>query len=211
MKKIPEEEWPKCCICGKPKACSYEGKQYCNKHWQSMYHYGQPYGKPYQSKNKYEFDGEVLKIITKKGETILADKSDYDILSKHTWCISKTGYPVARINQRTVKLHRVLLNLTDPSIIADHRNRNTLDNRRCNLRICTAQENARNKSGKNGYIGIRKAPYNRYEVRITHNYQTIHVGYFRTLDEALEARRKAEEKYHGEFGNMTSLEMRESV
>lgn len=206
MKKIPEEQWPKCCICGKPKSCSYEGKQYCNKHWQSMYYYGQPYGKAYCSKNKFEIDGELLRIITTKGETILADAADYDILSKHTWCISKTGYPVTRTNQKTVKLHRILLNLTDPAIIADHRNRNPLDNRRCNLRVCTQKENARNKSGKNGYIGIRITPNNRYEVRITDNYKSIHIGNYRTLEEAIEVRRMAERKYHGEFGSLTSME-----
>ena len=159
--------------------------------------------------NTYVVQGDILIITTGKGVEILADADDLEKLNKHSWCISKTGYPVANINHKVTKMHRHILGLTDPSIIVDHKNRNPFDNRKANLRICTAADNARNKSVskkcKSGHIGIRKTPHNRYNVRITCGRKEIHIGNFKTLDEAIVARKAAEEMYHGEFGSHNAL------
>lgn len=206
MRKIPPELWPKCCICGKPKSGQIDGKFYCNKHWQSMYHYGQPYGHIYKSKNHFEIKGNVLYITTRKGEVILADATDYEKLSSHSWCISRTGYPVSNINGKTTKLHRYLLNLNDPKVVVDHKNHDTLDNRRSNIRICTQRENARNKGGKDVH-GVRKTPCGNYAVQIMFNRKHIYIGTYKTYDEAVQARYEAEDKYHGEFAYHRSKEM----
>lgn len=194
------EEKKVCCICGKPKSGSYEGKQYCNKHWQSMYRYGQPYGSPRKRTNQYLVEGNSLRIITSKGDVILADAEDYNKLSKYSWCISKTGYPVANINGKVTKMHRYLFGMTNPQIVADHINHNPLDNRKTNLRICTMAENSRNKGGGYAIHGIRKTKHGKYSVRIMFQRKEYHIGNFPTYEEAVRARYEAEDKYHGEFG-----------
>ena len=159
--------------------------------------------------NTYEVHGDVLKITTKNGIEIIADADDLEKLNKYSWCISKTGYPVANINYKVTKMHRYILGLSDPTIIVDHKNRNPFDNRKANLRICTIADNTRNKSVskncKSGHIGIRKTPYGRYNVRITCNRKEIYVGNFKTLEEAIAARKTAEQKYHGEFGSHNAV------
>ena len=45
-----------------------------------------------------------------------------------------------------------------------------------------------------GFKGIRKK-YNSYQARITVNYKEIYLGNFKTLDEAIRARKKAEAEY----------------
>lgn len=50
------------------------------------------------------------------------------------------------------------------------------------------------KNNKTGYTGISKVN-GKYRVRIQKNGKSYHVGYFNTLEEAKEARKKAEEKY----------------
>ena len=48
-----------------------------------------------------------------------------------------------------------------------------------------------NKTGHTGIILIN----NKYRVRIQKNGKSHHIGYFNTLDDAIKARKKAEEKY----------------
>lgn len=204
--KIGSGKWAGavCCICGAPFSCSFKDKPYCNKHWLRMYNNGTIEPKLRARTNKYEICGDKLLITTAKGDKIVADAADYEVLSKFSWCISKTGYPVANINGKTVKLHRYLLGVKDVSVIIDHINGDPLDNRRQNLRVCTNSENTRNckvaKNNTSGYTGIRKiAKSGRYNVRITFNRQEIHIGNFENIEDAIEARIAAEKKYFGSF------------
>jgi hypothetical protein len=148
--------------------------------------------------NKYE-----VKIITKKGEEIFIDYEDFEKVKKYCWCISKTGYPVANINHKVTKLHRYILNLKDSKTIVDHINRNPLDNRKCNLRICSALENARNssvsKNNKTGRLGISLTPQGKYRARIMVNRKEIRLGNYEKIEDAIEARKQAEKKYFKEF------------
>lgn len=195
-----------CCVCGGKFLAHIDGKPYCMKHYNRLRRHGtveQTQG------NTYEVDGNILKIFTSKGELILADLEDYEKLKLHSWCISKTGYAVSNINKKTTKLHRYLLELTDPSVVVDHINHNPLDNRKCNMRICTAHENSLNQRGTKGRtlpVGICEQPNGRYNAEISVSGRTIHLGTFNTIDEALEVRKEAEIKYFGEFAQHLYLE-----
>lgn len=151
--------------------------------------------------NQYE-----INIITKKGEKILIDIEDFEKVKKYSWCISKTGYPVANINGKVIKLHRYLLNVKNSKIIIDHKNRNPLDNRKSNLRICTQLENARNttvsKNNNTGYLGISLTAQGKYRARITVNRKEIRLGNYEKIEDAINARKKAEKIYFGEFAPM---------
>ena len=86
----------------------------------------------------------------------------------------------------------------------DHINHNGLDNRKCNLRICTNAENNRNKrferNPRSGYTGIRyNSKTGSYYVRIMVNKKEISLGAYKSIEEAIEARKKGEEKYFGNF------------
>lgn len=91
-------------------------------------------------------------------------------------------------------------------MVIDHINGDTLDNRRSNLRECTNTENCRNRAdnynNKSGYKGVFwythcKTP--KWVANITVDRKKIHLGYFENIEDAIEARRKAEEKYFGEY------------
>lgn len=212
MKKYPNRK-PRtkcsepCCVCGGGFSSHFQGKPYCNKHYQSMIHYGQPYGHQRERTNTYEINGNILTITTANGEKILADAEDYEKLHKYSWCISKTGYAVANIDGKVTKMHRYVLDLTDPKQNVDHKNHNTLDNRRVNMRVCTQLQNSKNRGANTGFenVGIRLLPTGKYNVRITNNRKGIHVGNYDTLEEARLARIEAERKYHGEYGYYDSV------
>lgn len=54
--------------------------------------------------------------------------------------------------------------------------------------------NRRDMPNANGFRGIRKK-YHTYQARITVDYKEIYLGSFKTLEEAINARKEAEKKY----------------
>lgn len=95
--------------------------------------------------------------------------------------------------QRSLTLmHRLAIDCPS-GFEVDHRNRNTLDNRRSNLRIATRAQNMRNRSSKKpyGYKGVRKAG-DKFSAHIT-------VGGFDTPEEAYTQYCLMAELFHGEF------------
>ena len=156
--------------------------------------------------SKFAIDGDLLTITTAKGGVILADASDYELLAPYSWCVSAQGYAVARIGGKVVKMNRHLLGLrVGDGRIVDHRNRDRLDNRRRNLRICSIKENHRNvstsKNNKVGQLGVRMTKGGRYNVRIVADGVEHHIGNYETLEDAVQARNAAEDKYHGEYAS----------
>ena len=84
-----------------------------------------------------------------KGKFCLVDEEDYAWITETAhWCFSKLansegGYAVATIRQQRVYLHALLLDRDGKEV--DHRNRDSLDNRRANLRVATHAQNVANK------------------------------------------------------------------
>lgn len=158
--------------------------------------------------------GEYLELNTYKDITFLIDKEDYDKIKDYRWYVYKkrkdSGYYVCSdkmINNIRIKinLHRYLMNcVRNDGLIVDHKNGNTLDNRKNNLRIATREQNQRNcKTQKNclsGRKGVRKHKLcDKWQARITVSNKEIYLGLFDTFEEACNARSFAEDKYFGEF------------
>jgi len=76
----------------------------------------------------------------------------------------------------------------------DHINRIKTDNRICNLRAVTNQQNQFNLSKAKGYTFIKK--YNKYQSQITTNQKIKYLGWFNTEEEARQAYLAAKQIYH---------------
>ena len=77
-------------------------------------------------------------------------------------------------------------------LVVDHINRNPLDNRKSNLRIVTRSVNSINtKLHKSNTTGVRNVHIDkntgRYRARIKRNGKMIHIGMYKTLEEARKA------------------------
>ncbi|MEC0211857.1 HNH endonuclease [Paenibacillus ehimensis] len=116
-------------------------------------------------KNDYEVRGEYTAIIInhsgKRIETLI-DTDDLPNLLKYqyTWCISNQSgrlYVYSNPNNKPICLHRFLMNPSSSDEYVDHINGNQLDNRKCNLRICTNSQNQQNRKGpqSNSKSGVR--------------------------------------------------------
>ena len=194
-----------CCVCGGTFSSHYGDLPYCNKHYQKMHLYGSLEPRIRKSTNKFIFKNDCLEIVTAHGDKIITDISDYEKVSKHSWCM-RGGYAVANINNKVTSLHRYLM-CPENGMVVDHKNGDTSDNRRANLRVCTPRENFKNQRGNKNRelpIGIRTTKYGKFEARICHNRKTIRLGNYDSLEEAIQARENAEIMYCGEFAQHLS-------
>jgi hypothetical protein len=148
-----------------------------------------------------------LKVISKKhgAYTAIFDEIDYKRLIKlgGKWCVViKRGNPYfqKRISKRhLVELHRWIMGEPIGKYV-DHINKNTLDNRRCNLRICTNSANLRNgrirvknTSGTTGVCFDKSRM--KWQSKIIVKYKNVFLGRFVNIDDAIKARKEAEVKY----------------
>ena len=86
------------------------------------------------------------------------------------------------------------------------------DNRKSNLRKTTTSDNIKNvgvrANNTSGVTGVQWKPRdNVWEAWITIMYNKIYLGRFNSFDDAVKARKEAEEKYFGEFSYENSQAM----
>lgn len=114
----------------------------------------------------------VLKIFKQnKVYEVLFDKDDYNLIKEYTWVIDR-NYVLSTKNYRKIYLHR-LLKSNDNNKVIDHINHNPLDNRKCNLRICSSFENTQNQSkpinNTSGHKGVYKDKNGNYQGYVKYN------------------------------------------
>ncbi|MFV0916059.1 HNH endonuclease [Ralstonia nicotianae] len=147
-------------------------------------------------------------IPLSRGKEALVDDADYEVLSRHKWYFHRSGYAVRNVKEDDGKnyslfMHRQIMGLEKKSIlVADHINQNKLDNRRCNLRICTRQDNSRNRgrlsSNRSGFVGVRKCG-NKWRAYIRDGKKQKHLGTYDTAELACAAYQRAAQELHGDF------------
>jgi hypothetical protein len=145
---------------------------------------------------------------------VIISACDVEKIRAHSW--HKTGnpksggpyfsYTTSRPEHKEIRLHRFIVDCP-PEFHVDHINGNTLDNRRSNLRICTQEENKRNRrkssNSSSGYKGVFwDNHYKKWGSSIQVNHKRIYLGRFDNPEKAYEAYVAASKKYHGEFGRI---------
>ena len=168
--------------------------------------------------NNYVLKEEYVELeIIRTNETSITtifSLEDYDFIRQFRWTFkydNKNDAPRIRATTGPFvgkDMSTILLEGTTEKFV-DHINRNTLDNRRENLRIVTPHQNAINTSTSNrnttGILGVRIDERNKWESRLCVNGKNMRLGRFNTKEEAIIARLKAEKYYLGEFAPQKHL------
>lgn len=154
-----------------------------------------------------------------QNQVALVDDSDYAELSKHKWCASKNPngdfYATrnVKINGKlhTIFMHREILGLEygDPRH-SNHKNHQTLDNRRDNIRICTRNQNQMNQKPRQNttskYKGVSWVKQREeWQAQVRVNGKSIHLGYYDDEEMAAMAYDLVARKAHGEFAYLNFL------
>ena len=146
------------------------------------------------------------------GVYTLVDAEDYEYLNQWSWYLTKKGY-VSRTDYsngrpgKTIRMHRFIMN-TPRGMETDHKNRDKLDNRKENLRICTTTQNQANiPVRRRNILGVKGVcrQQGKYRASISVSGKPIHLGHFDTLLEASNAYDDAANIYFGEFASLNNL------
>jgi len=138
-------------------------------------------------------------------DIVVIDKEDLSFFAKYKWSVDKDKKVVCTINNEDERfLSRILLKPNEFDYV-DHIDRNTLNNSKRNLRICSSQENNRNRiansNSSSKYKGVHFcSTKNRWIARIRENYKIIHLGTFKNEEDAAKAYDKKARIMHKDFG-----------
>ena len=77
---------------------------------------------------------------------IIISPEDLPLFMSRKWLMNRKGYVTANAGSTTIRFHREALK-TPAGLLTDHINCVRHDNRRSNLRVVTARENAQNRAG----------------------------------------------------------------
>lgn len=159
-------------------------------------------------RNNYNLTDKEYGIgYTSKNEEFYFDLEDYDKIEDYCWFTDDNGYIVARIrgSNKYAKLHRIILNCTEHTPV-DHKNGKATrnDNRKSNLRIGTYSQNGMNRNvSSNNTSGVTGVTWHKgkqkWTAQITVNNKQISLGSFNDFEDAVKARKEAEDKYFGEW------------
>jgi hypothetical protein len=165
-----------------------------------------------------------MKVIqlTGKGDRkhALVDDEWFDYLNqwtwqayfhRYTWYALRCVGSASKGTYRHIYMHREVLEFVPNGKMVDHINKNGLDNRIENLRVCTNSENRRNskiqRNNTLGYKGIAlDKRTNTYRVRLNVNGKRRSFGYYPDVETAAKKYDELAKEFYGEFASLNFIE-----
>lgn len=148
-------------------------------------------------------------ISLTKGLVTIVDDDDFERLSRYSWFAKKNHkkfYAQRRWGPDHYQMHDEILP-HPPGVTVDHINGNSLDNRKCNLRFATQQQQCFNRSKIAGTSSLFKGVsfhkgHRKWQSYIKHQGKSVSLGSYAEEDDAALAYDKAACRLFGEYAQL---------
>ncbi len=167
---------------------------------------------------------EFSLIQLTKGKEAIVDKKLFDWLNQYSWCATSSPNgeifyarttlfiddpDLGKKRRKYFPMHRLIMG-SPKGMLVDHIDRNGLNNRKENLRICTRSQNGmnriRNKNGTSKYKGVswcvQPRCISKWYATIRLNGKDKFLGKFLVEEDAARAYDKAALEIFGEFARL---------
>ena len=165
------------------------------------------------ARNPFKVVGDTVCMELTQGEIAVFDLADLSLVAPHRWCAAtfrRRTYAITQVRrtaysrQESLRMHRLIMGVSDAAVFVDHHNLDGLDNHRDNLRVATRPENGWNcprpLTNTTGYKGVTKdARSGKYSAAIKVRGTTLYLGQFNDPVEAARAYDQAALRHHGAF------------
>lgn len=205
-----------CSVCGHSDKMTYKRGKFgnvilCSKHNAQMECKGYILDKTYKDANDVNFYNDYVGIVLRNralevvGESFVS-LDMYNVVKNYKWHLTNYGYArTGGWEKKALLMHRLLFNKCPNGLYIDHINGNRLDNRKENIRFCTTAQNAMNSISKWKHTKCKTKGVsfdkikNKYRAYIKINQKQVFGGYFKTEEDAVNARIILEQKYFKEY------------
>lgn len=164
---------------------------------------------------KIKFGCAFRKIYLGQNKWTVLDPDDFYRLGSFKWFVighqgkfyAVRSDNVGQTKTRTLRMHREIMK-PRKRLLVDHKNGDSLDNRRANLRLATHAQNVYNKRKTKSkttsrFIGVFfETRAQRWKAKIEYKGKTKWLGTFKSEFEAAKARDEGAKKYFGEFARL---------
>lgn len=159
-----------------------------------------------------EFVGDgTVRIPLNHGKFAVIDEIDAPLVCHHNWSVQSGGtagrrrLPDDPPGTPIVVLYRLILGARDGEQV-DHADRDRLNNRRANIRLCNGTQNGANRRlnrTSTGFRGVDRPSYiSGWRARIKAHGKSRHLGIYPTPEEAARAYDAAATEAFGEFASL---------
>jgi len=203
------------------RVCKVEGcnnkihaRGYCGKHYAQLLRCGHILKRSLHDPNEIIVDGNICKIFlyNRKREIIaktIIDLEDKEKIEDYHWYL-KGGYAVSTSGQCLSKL------ILDTKSEIDHKNHNTLDNRKSNLRKCTQSQNLANSKiridNKSGFKGVSwDKGTQKWRAEIRYKKKRYHLGVYIDIIEATKAYNRKAKDLFGNFAFFNIIKEKQAI
>lgn len=159
-------------------------------------------------------------VAVGSGKFAIVDDVDYELVSKFTWRLSvphrsNKQYVQSRIyangSEKCVLIHRLILGVNDPAVFVDHKDLDTLNNSRSNLRACSNSQNQGNRTANpskkhTSFKGVYYRPSKKaWIASIKKNGKAHYLGYFKSEETAAIAYNNKARELFGDFALLNKV------